>query len=41
MIINNTQIRNKKLTFHISTLEPTGSQEPVCMLNKKMKGGIL
>ena len=37
---NNTHLRNTK-TFHISNLEPVGSQEPACMLNKKMKGGIL
>jgi len=41
IIKNNTQTRNKKLTFHISTLEPAGSFEPACMLNKIMKGGTL
>ncbi len=37
---NNTHLRNNKnQTFRIFNLEPAGSHEPACMLNKIMKGG--
>jgi len=40
---NNTQTNKNINTFHIFNLfEPCGSlKDPHCMLNKKMKGGIL
>jgi len=39
---NNTHLeKNINNLPYFNLFEPTGSQEPVCIFNNKMKGGIL
>jgi len=37
MKLNNAH--EKKNSFHLFNLEPTGSQGPVCMIKNQLKGG--